>query len=84
MMKTFKQHITEAKRIEYILWSVPPGERDETVLLDSPGGKPITNLSAAKKYKALIEKEPYNATKVRIQTIDFSKDISNMFKQAIR
>ena len=79
-----EEYIAEAKRIEYILWGVPPGERDETVLLDSPGGKPITNLSAAKKYKALIEKEPYNATKVRIQTIDFSKDISNMFKQAIR
>jgi len=78
-----EEYITEAKRIEYILWGVPPGEKDETVVLDHPGGKPITNLKAAKKYKTILEKE-HGVTKVRIQTIDFSKDISNMFRQAIR
>jgi hypothetical protein len=82
-MKTFKDYITEAKRIEYILWGVPPGEREEVVVLDQPGGKPITNLQSAKKYKKVLEKE-HDVTKVRIQTIDFSKDLSNMFKQAVR
>jgi len=78
-----EEYIAEAKRIEYILWGVPPGERDETVVLDQPGGKPITNLKSAKKYKTILEKE-HNVTKVRIQTIDFSDDLSNMFRQAIR
>jgi hypothetical protein len=82
-MKSFKQYITEAKRIEYVLWGVPPGERDEVVVLDAPGGKPITKLSSAKKYKEILEKE-HGVTKVRIQTIDFSDDLSNMFKQAIK
>jgi len=82
-MKTFNEYILESNRIEYILWGVPPGEKDEVVVLDQPGGKPITNLNLAKKYKAILEKE-HNVTKVRIQTIDFSDDLSNMFKQAIR
>jgi hypothetical protein len=82
-MKSFTEYITEVKRIEYILWGVPPGEKDEVVVLDQPGGKPITDLKSAKKYKDILEKK-HGVTKVRIQTIDFSDDLSNMFKQAIR
>ena len=65
-------------QVEYVLWGVPPGEREEVLVLDAPGGKPITKLSSAKKYKAVLEKE-HGVTKIRIQTIDFSQDLSKMF-----
>ena len=63
---------------EYVLWGVPPGQREEVLVLDAPGGKPITKLSSAKKYKKVLEKE-HGVTKIRIQTIDFSQDLSKMF-----
>jgi hypothetical protein len=70
----------EAKQqpTEYVLWGVPPGEREEVLVLDAPGGKPITKLSDAKKYKEILEKE-HGVKKIRIQTIDFSQDLSKMF-----
>jgi len=70
----------EAKQqpTEYVLWGVPPGEREEVLVLDAPGGKPITKLSSAKKYKKVLEKE-HGVKKIRIQTIDFSQDLSKMF-----
>ena len=70
----------EAKQqpTEYVLWGVPPGEREEVLVLDAPGGKPITKLSDAKKYKKVLEKE-HGVKKIRIQTIDFSQDLSKMF-----
>ena len=68
----------ESKQVEFVLWGVPPGAKEETLVLDAPGGKPITKLSTAKKYKAVLEKE-HGVTKIRIQTIDFSQDLSKMF-----
>ena len=76
---------SKTNQVEYVLWGVPPGEREEVLVLDAPGGKPITKLSSAKKYKAVLEKE-HGVTKIRIQTIDFSQDLSKMFsgKSAVR
>lgn len=75
---TMAQFRESTNQVEYVLWGVPPGEREEVLVLDAPGGKPITKLSSAKKYKAVLEKE-HGVTKVRIQTIDFSQDLSKMF-----
>ena len=78
-MKSYKQFNTEANQpTEYVLWGVPPDQREEVLVLDAPGGKPITKLSDAKKYKEVLEKE-HGVKKVRIQTIDFSQDLSKMF-----
>lgn len=60
----------ESGAVEYAIWGVPPGEREEDLLIAMPGGKPITSKSQAEKYKqAAIAK---GATKVRIQTVDLS------------
>ena len=77
-MKSFIQCITERQQTEYVLWGVPPGHKEEVLVLDAPGGKPITKLSSAKKYKTVLEKE-HGVKKIRIQTIDFSQDLSKMF-----
>lgn len=57
-----------AEATEYVVWGVPPGGKDETLLIATPGGKPITDKAQAEKYKQFALKK--GATKVRIQTID--------------
>lgn len=53
---------------EYVVWGVPPGHKDETLLIAMPGGKPITDKDQANKYKQIAVNK--GATKVRIQVVD--------------
>jgi hypothetical protein len=57
--------------IEYVLWGVPPGKKDEDLLIGTQGGKPITSKSQADKLKVWLETEK-KCKKVRIQTLDLS------------
>lgn len=57
--------------IEYIIWGIAPGEKQEDLLLDKLHGKPVTSrLVAGKAMQTLIE---MGCTATRIQEIDLSK-----------
>jgi hypothetical protein len=59
---------TAMARKEFAIWGIPDGHADETLLLSTPQGQPITNMEEAKNLAAIIA-EQYGATKIRIQTI---------------
>jgi len=67
---------------EYAIWGVPPGTDPndplaETLLMESPGGKKITDRETAEKYVKMLEQE-HGCTKVRIQELDLSQDLDWM------
>jgi len=54
---------------EYVIWGIPEGARQETLLLARVNGEFITDENEAKSLAHFLEIEK-NCTKVRIQTID--------------
>ena len=59
---------------EYIIWGIPKGDQYEIIL--------STKCSTLKesKYMCNYFEDIFNATKTRIQIIDFSKPLENDFK----
>ena len=61
--------IKEANKKEYIIWGVPPGQRNEDVLYtkaDSP--------AEAKRVMDILKNE-HGCTKLRVQVLDLSKEL---------
>ena len=61
--------LKEANKKEYIIWGIPPGERDEDVLYtkaDSP--------AEAKRVMDILKNE-HGCTKLRVQVLDLSKEL---------
>ena len=64
-----KDLLNEANKKEYIIWGVPPGERNEDVLYtkaDSP--------AEAKRVMDILKNE-HGCTKLRVQVLDLSKEL---------
>lgn len=59
---------------EYVIWGIPQGQTEETLLLEAPGGKRITSREEAERLKTLLETK-YGATKTRIQELDLSQPL---------
>jgi hypothetical protein len=57
--------------MEYVIWGIPPGQADETILLAEPNGKPITSIEAAQRFLERLETK-HGCTRCRIQTLDGS------------
>lgn len=55
--------------IEYVIWGIPPGQSDETLLVSESAG--ITTLAKAEQVAEML-RQKYGATAVRIQAVDLS------------
>jgi len=66
--------------VEYVIWGIPPKDKDETLLLTTgTDGKRITKKSDAMKLlKLLVTK--HGVKKARIQELDVEVDPSDMFR----
>jgi len=66
--------------VEYVIWGIPPKDKDETLLLTAgKDGKRITKKSDAMKLlKFLVTK--HGVKKARIQELDVEVDPSDMFR----
>ena len=66
--------------VEYVIWGIPPKDKDETLLLTAgKDGKRITKKSDAMKLlKLLVTK--HGVKKARIQELDVEVDPSDMFR----
>ena len=62
---------------EYVIWGVPEGGSEDTLLLDSVQGRKITTRSEAESFAKLL-REKYKARKVRIQEIDLTSEFDWM------
>lgn len=65
----------------YVVWGVPPSLTNEQVICEKIGNDDITDHRAAKIAEMIMIKR--GCTKTRIQTIDFSENITNLFIQSI-
>jgi len=54
---------------EYVIWGIPKGATDETLLLARVNGQFITSLDDARALQGKLESD-YGATGCRIQCID--------------
>jgi len=69
--------------IEYVIWGIPPNEKEEILLLEKPQGETIKSIEHAQKFKLWCENK--GATNVRIQKIDLTENnILNLFTGAIQ
>jgi hypothetical protein len=77
-MITLKSLLKEEK--EFIIWGVPPGERDEVVAYTKAKSMP-----EAKKVMDIL-KQKHGLTKLRVQVIDLSQtyDLKKSFTNTIR
>lgn len=77
-MIRLKHLLTEQK--EFIIWGVPPGEKDEIVAYTQAKSMP-----EAKKVMELLSKK-YGVTKLRVQVIDLSQeyDLKKTFGGTVR
>ncbi len=77
-MISLKSLLKEEK--EFIIWGVPPGERDEVVAYTKAKSMP-----EAKKVMDIL-KQKHGLTKVRVQVIDLSQtyDLKKSFTNTIR
>jgi len=58
---------------EYVIWGVPAGQTEETLLLEKVEGELITSRADAEKYKKVLETK-HGCTKTRIQELDLSQE----------
>lgn len=77
-MINLKSLLKEEK--EFIIWGVPPGERDEVVAYTKAKSMP-----EAKKVMDIL-KQKYGLTKLRVQVIDLSQtyDLKKAFSSTVR
>ena len=77
-MIKLKTLIKEEK--EFIIWGVPPGERDEVVAYTKAKSMP-----EAKKVMDIL-KQKHGLTKLRVQVIDLSQtyDLKKAFSSTVR
>ena len=77
-MISLKSLLKEEK--EFIIWGVPPGERDEVVAYTKAKSMP-----EAKKVMDIL-KQKHGLTKLRVQVIDLSQtyDLKKSFTNTIR
>lgn len=77
-MITLKSLLKEEK--EFIIWGVPPGERDEVVAYTKAKSMPD-----AKKVMDIL-KQKHGLTKLRVQVIDLSQtyDLKKAFSSTVR
>jgi len=77
-MITLKSLLKEEK--EFIIWGVPPGERDEVVVYTKAKSMP-----EAKKVMDIL-KQKHGLTKLRVQVIDLSQtyDLKKAFSSTVR
>jgi len=77
-MITLKSLLKEEK--EFIIWGVPPGERDEVVAYTKAKSMP-----EAKKVMDIL-KQKHGLTKLRVQVIDLSQtyDLKKAFSSTVR
>jgi len=77
-MITLKSLLKEEK--EFIIWGVPPGERDEVVAYTK-----AKNMPEAKKVMDIL-KQKHGLTKLRVQVIDLSQqyDLKKSFTKTVR
>ncbi len=80
-MIKLKQILSESTKTEYIIWGIPPGERDEEILYT----KAKSGGEAKKVCDILTQK--HGCTKCRVQTLnlsqdtDFSQEFGNTIKR---
>ena len=65
--------------MEYAIWGVPPGETEETLLVATPKGKPITSKDDADRWALACERR--GATEVRIQAVDMAVGIERDWRR---
>jgi len=66
--------------VEYVIWGIPPKDKDETLLLTTGrDGKRITKKSDAMKLLKLLTTK-HGVKKARIQELDVEVDPSDMFR----
>jgi hypothetical protein len=77
-MISLKSLLKEEK--EFIIWGVPPGERDEVVAYTKAKSMP-----EAKKVMDIL-KQKHGLTKLRVQVIDLSQtyDLKKAFSSTVR
>jgi len=75
---TLKSFLKEEK--EFIIWGVPPGEKDEVVAYTK-----AKNMPEAKKVMDVL-KQKHGLTKLRVQVIDLSQtyDLKKSFSSTVR
>jgi hypothetical protein len=61
--------LNEASKKEYIIWGIPPGERDEAILFTN-----AENMPEAKRVMDIL-KDKHGCTKLRVQVLDLSKEL---------
>jgi len=74
---------TQKKSKEYVIWGVPKGQKHETLLLEKPQGKTITDRKTANKFVKVLESK-FGATKIRVQEIDMSKELDWMKEAGLK
>lgn len=60
--------------MEYVIWGIPAGATEETLLLARVQGEPITTRADAEKFMRVLERK-FKPSKMRIQEIDLSKPL---------
>jgi hypothetical protein len=60
---------------EYVIWGIPPGADQESILLCNPGGHAITDSSLLDGYKSKLSELGCNS--LRVQEIDFCKPLES-------
>ena len=68
---------------EFVIWGKTSKDGEEKLLMEKCLGKPITDEKVAKDIKQLLKRK-YKCHDVRIQTIAFDEDISQMFAKAVK
>ena len=80
-MISLKTILSESTKTEYIVWGIPPGERDEEILYTK-----AKSSSEAKKVCDILTQK-HGCKKCRVQTLnlsqdtDFSKEFGNTVKR---
>lgn len=75
-----KKVLNESSNVEYVIWGIPPGKSDESLLVAKLEGKPVTDKNAAEKVKSVLE-DKHGCTEVRIQTVNLSDNDFSAFKK---
>ena len=80
-MIKLKQILSESTKTEYIVWGIPPGERDEEILYT----KAKSSSEAKKVCDILTQKHGCKKCRVQIlnlsQDTDFSQEFGNTIKR---
>lgn len=68
--------------MEYVIWGIPPHKDEEDLLITMFEGERITDIDIADWLASQLTKN-HGCTEVRIQTIDLTAGVNQLFIDAI-